>query len=114
MKQKITQLNEWLAVQITRWFSTMMCFYLCVLYSLAAALPHLAHYQPQMLYWSNAVQLSALPVLGLGQIVLSRAAEKRAMEDHDAIAQDHQIIMEQLEELRQVHEELRKMVTKVV
>ena len=94
--------NEWLAVQITQWFSTMACFYVCVVYSLAAALPHLAKFQPQMLYWSNAVQLSALPVLGLGQIVLSRAAERRAEEDHAAI-------MEELQELKQLRADMNEL-----
>jgi hypothetical protein len=38
-----------------------------------------------MLYWSNTVQLWSLPLLMVGQNVMGRASEKRALETHDAV-----------------------------
>ncbi|WP_051966890.1 hypothetical protein [Kitasatospora mediocidica] len=80
---RLSVLDDTLAARATRAFGSMPAFYLLTLYGLLPlALPSA---QTTLLYWSNCVQLIALPLLMVGQNVLGRAAEQRANETHDAV-----------------------------
>lgn len=83
--KKIRGVNESLAAWGTRTFGTMFVFWICFFYGLIAVLPSLSKYQSVMLYWSNWVQLWALPLLMVGGIVLNRASEARAEKDHRTV-----------------------------
>ncbi|MEY9944878.1 hypothetical protein [Kitasatospora sp. GAS1066B] len=79
----MSRINDLVAARATRAFGSMPATYALAGYCLLPlAVPGA---RDQLLYWSNAVQLVALPLLMVGQAVLSRAAEARATETHDAV-----------------------------
>ncbi len=86
-KDEHAGLNGRLAVFITRKFGTMGAFYVLVIWMfgwmmLATAGFWLFRQDPYpftfLLFLSNLVQLFALPILAVGQQVLSRASDKQA------------------------------------
>jgi uncharacterized membrane protein len=79
--------NGWLATLITKGFGSMWAFYVLVIWMFAWMLLAsigfwLFKYDQYpftfLLFLSNLVQLWALPVLAVGQQVLSRASDKQA------------------------------------
>lgn len=97
------KLNKWLGVKITIAFSTMWAFYMFVAYGLIPLI--WPQYQDKILYWSNFLQLIALPALAVGAAVLSEKAEQREQETHDAV-------MNELSEIKSMHEELQQYISK--
>lgn len=93
--------NEWIARKSTLVFGTMWMFYAFYLYGLLPLIPSLSKYENAFFYWSGWVQLWALPLLMVGQVVLGRAAEERAESDHETL-------LTQFAELRQFHEERKQ------
>jgi uncharacterized membrane protein len=91
--------NGWLAALITKSFGSMWAFYVLVLWMFAwmffASIGFSVFKFDQypftfLLFLSNLVQLWALPVLAVGQQVLSRASDRRALqtyEDTEAVLQ---------------------------
>jgi uncharacterized membrane protein len=91
--------NGWLAALITRAFGSMWAFYVLVLWMFAwMFLASIGFWIFQydkypftfLLFLSNLVQLWALPVLAVGQQVLSRASDKQALQtyqDAEAVLQ---------------------------
>ena len=100
----IKRLNEWLAIRATLALGTMWCAYafvvLCMVPVLAPAIMN------QVLYVSNCFQLVFLPLLMVGQNLLGRNAETRAQQDHEAI-------MAELGEVKEIHAETHKLVVRV-
>ena len=103
-RERLSRWNENIAIWGTEHFGTMMVTYLFILYGLAAALPCLTSYQPQMLYWSNTIQLCSLPLLMVGQRIASNRLQKgekermeiqerRALEDHTHLVDIHEVIL---------------------
>lgn len=92
--------NERLAVQATRAFGTMWAFYVLTCYGLLPLLFPTAI--NALLYWSNVVQLIALPLLAVGQAVLGRAAERRADETHDTVMEELAIAREERAAFKQL------------
>lgn len=86
----VRRFNEWFAVHATRTFGTMWAFYLLLVYGMLPLLFPSA--LTTLLYWSNCVQLVALPLLAVGQGVLGRAAERQARETHDAVLEELQLL----------------------
>jgi hypothetical protein len=84
--------NEALAVKGTMLFGSMWTFYLFTAYGLLGAFPCFAGYKDALLYWSNWIQLWALPLLMVGGIVLNRATERRAEQDHEVILKEFDLI----------------------
>ena len=83
--------NEHLAIRITRMFGTMWMFYLLVAWMLVwICLASIGFWKFKddpypftfLLFLSNLIQLWALPVLAVGQQVLSRAADKQASQTY--------------------------------
>jgi hypothetical protein len=95
----IQKINEFVAARATLLMSTMWCVYVFLIWSLLPlAFPHL---QAVVFYVSGGViQLVALPLIMVGQDVLSRKSETRAQEDHDTI-------MAAFEEIKAMHKELQ-------
>jgi hypothetical protein len=95
----VNAINERVAVRSTIIFGSIWMFYLFFLYGFLPLLPQLAHYQDKFLYWGSWVQLWALPLLMVGGIVLNRSTERRAAEDHETL-------MGELAEIKEMHSEL--------
>jgi hypothetical protein len=95
----VAAVNERIAVMSTLIFGSMWTFYLFFLYGFLPLLPKLAPYQDRFLYWGSWIQLWALPLLMVGGIVLNRASERRAAEDHETL-------MAELAEIKTIHAEL--------
>lgn len=109
IRHRIQKGNELLAARCTQLFGTMGMFYLFIAYS---TLPMFdpGHSDKYLLY-SNAVQLVALPLLMVGSIVLGRDAEKRAQQDHQTLLENHQAMLDEMAELRTLHQETHQLVT---
>lgn len=89
--------NAWLAASATQRIGTMWCCYVLTTFCL---LPVLFPQQRELLlYVSNCMQLVFLPLIMVGNSVLSRSSEQRA-------AQDHEAIMAALAELKKIDGEL--------
>jgi len=81
--------NGWLAAAITKGFGSMWAFYVLVFWmfawmvfaSIGFSIFRFDKYPfTFLLFLSNLVQLWALPVLAVGQQVLSRASDKQALQ----------------------------------
>ena len=83
--RRIKKYDERFAAWGTKAFGTMLFFWVCFFYGLLPLVPALHKHEADLLYWSNWVQLWALPLLMVGNIVLSREATRRDLKDHDAI-----------------------------
>lgn len=106
---KISLFNEWLAKRATLVFGTMWMFYGFFIYGLLPLVKPLAQFQSQIFYWSGWVQLWALPLLMVGQIVLGRDSEKRAQQDHETLMAEFDSQKEELKLLREENAELRSL-----
>lgn len=100
----IKRINEWLALRITLLLGTMWCAYAFIVLCLGPIFaPKLMN---EILYVSNCFQLVFLPLLMVGQNLLGRNAEKRAQQDHEAI-------MAELAEVKQIHAETHQMFVRI-
>lgn len=109
---RVANLNERVAASSTVWFGSMWTTYLFFLYGFLPLFPALKPYQGQFLYWGSWIQLWALPLLMVGGIVLNRATERRAAEDHEtlmleldeikALKDDMDALKQSLDEIKQV------------
>lgn len=79
--------NDQIAVWGTGAFSSMWCFYVFFLYGFLPLIK--PGWQNTLLYWSNSVQLWALPLIGVGTVVLGRSMNRRADETHDTVITAH-------------------------
>jgi hypothetical protein len=103
--EKVSKLNDTIALRSNQIFATMGFFWFCLIFSLIplkwpASLPFVQYAS------SGVLQLIALPLLGVGTILAARAADKLGKEQHDAVMEtvnDMHILMT---ELHQLHLEL--------
>src|ERR1039457_6557426 len=63
MTAKINQINETLALYLTKAFGTMWTCYVFMVYGVLPAFAILHPYRESFLYWSNWVQLWSLPLI---------------------------------------------------
>ena len=109
--------NEALAARGTLLFGSMWTFYAFFVWGLLAFVPALAQWKDIILLISSAwIQLWALPLLMVGGVVLNRASEKRAAEDHEVIRQEFDLlksnqrqIQEELETARQTRDSMHEL-----
>ena len=87
----VRRLNDWVALKLSAAFFTMGTFWT---FLLLAFLPLLwpASLTAVQFLSSGVIQLVALPLLGVSSIILGRAAEARAKQDHEAIMEEVQIL----------------------
>jgi len=80
----LRRFNEWIALHLGDFFSTMACFWL---FNLVALFPFIwpASLQIAQYVSSGYLQLVALPLLAVVTRLTGRAAESRAQQDHLAI-----------------------------
>lgn len=106
---RVADLNERVASSATILFGSMWTFYLFFLYGFLPTLPALSKYQDKFLYWGSWVQLWALPLLMVGGIVLNRATERRAAEDHETLMLE----LETLKALRSDMDDLKQSLAEI-
>jgi hypothetical protein len=90
MIAKIIQINEALAVWLTKAFGAMWICYAFMVYGLLPAFAIFHPYQDAFLYWSNWIQLWSLPLILVGTNILGRDAEERSKLDHEKLAKSYE------------------------
>jgi hypothetical protein len=114
---RIGRLNAAVAVKITRIVGTMYCAYVFTLIALVALPAAIEQGSVTVLVnWlsSNFLQLVLLPIIIVGQNVISAAQDARAEADHETLTALHQMSKQQLEILEgqnQILDLLQKKVT---
>ena len=105
-------LNTWLAVNITKSVGTMWAAYVFTLIAIVGAVAVLT----QNLFWTaltalvsqTFLQLVLLPIIIVGQNVISASQDARAEQDHLTLTTLHTINVQQLEILKQHREMLER------
>jgi uncharacterized membrane protein len=101
----INKFNEWLAAKITNMVSTMWCAYAFAIIALIS-LPSAIHGGiATLVAWTaqTFLQLVLLSIIMVGQDVLSKKSELRAQ-------QDHETILKEFTEIKEMHAELHSLV----
>jgi hypothetical protein len=97
------RINASIAVRITKIVGTMYCAYVFTLIALVA-LPTAIQdgHITVLINWisSNFLQLVLLPIIIVGQNVISEAQDRRAEADHKTLTALHQMNVQQLEILK--------------
>ena len=102
--------NAWLAVRITKVVGTMYCAYVFTILAFVALPSAIAQGSPTVLVnWlsSNFLQLILLPIIIVGQNVISTAQDVRAEADHETLTALNQMNIQQLEILKTQEEILK-------
>jgi hypothetical protein len=86
----VSKINDVLATRITMLVGSIWAFYAFVIFGLTPLL--WPHYEQQILYWSNFLQLVFLPVITVGTAIMSRGIEERAVEDHKTIRREFALV----------------------
>ena len=94
--------NESFARRATLVFGTMWAFYACTFYGLLPL--GFPADTVTILYWSNFLQLIALPLLMVGTNILGRDSERRALETHDAVMEEVAGVRELVADLHAKHD----------
>lgn len=122
VRQEQIGLNGKLAVGITKMFGSMWMFYGLIAWMLVwmalatigfGAFKHDPYPFPFLLFLTNLVSLSALPILAVGQQVLSRASDKQAeqtFKDAEAILS----LQDEVHRLIKINNELTEEIHKAV
>lgn len=84
----MNKINRTIAKKATLIFGTVWVCYLFMLYGFISLFPGMARFQAQLLFWSNWVQLWSLPLIIVGQNILSEESERRSVETHDAVMRE--------------------------
>jgi len=96
----IGRLNAAIAVRITRIVGTMYCAYVFTVIALFALPAAIEQGSPTVLVnWlsSNFLQLVLLPIIIVGQNVISAAQDARAEADHETLTALHQMSAQQIQ-----------------
>ena len=104
MKIDLQRLNDRIALQTTVLMGSMGCVYAFIVLMLVPIWVH-ALYNP-IFYASSAISLIALPIIMVGNALLGKNAEVRA-------TQDHETLMAEMAELKEMHQELRELVARL-
>ena len=101
-------INEKISIWGTKAFSSMWTFWAFFVWGLLGMMPGLpAHITAFILMVSSAfIQLWALPLLAVGNALLSKKTESRA-------EKDHKMIMAELTEVRNMHHDIKKLLEKI-
>ena len=94
------RLNAAIAVRITKIVGTMYCAYVFTLIALVALPAAIQQGSPTVLVnWlsSNFLQLVLLPIIIVGQKVISAAQDARAEADHETLTVLHQMSVQQIQ-----------------
>ena len=97
------RVNAWVAVRITKIVGTMYCAYVFTVIAVVALPSAIQQGSPTVLVnWlsSNFLQLVLLPIIIVGQNVISAAQDARAEADHETLTALHQMSEQQLKILK--------------
>jgi hypothetical protein len=97
---RLGRVNAWLAVRITKVVGTMYCAYIFTVIAFVALPSAIQQGSPTVLVnWmsSNFLQLVLLPIIIVGQNVISTAQDARAAADHETLTALHQMNVQQLQ-----------------
>ena len=97
------RVNAWLALRITKIVGTMYCAYVFTILAFVALPSAIQQGSPTVLVnWlsSNFLQLVLLPIIIVGQNVISTAQDARAEADHETLTALNQMNIQQLEILK--------------
>lgn len=91
LMDRINAINEVIALRVTLTISTMWCVYV---FALMVSIPlFFPMTTPVIMFLSSSfLQLIFLPLILVGQNLLSRASEQRAAQDHDMIVAELEIL----------------------
>ena len=104
-REQIKKFNDMVALRITLSMGTIWCVYAFFLLSMMPLLT--PDWTNIIMYVSSTViQLVALPAIMVGQQLLNENSEKRAQ-------QDHETILAQFEEIKELHEHIDDILTHV-
>jgi hypothetical protein len=103
--EKVSKLNDAIALRSNQIFATMGFFWFCLIFSLLplrwpAAMPFVQYAS------SGVLQLIALPLLGVGTILAAKSSDKLAQEQHDAVMETVTNMHTLMTEIHQLHVEL--------
>jgi hypothetical protein len=107
--------NAWLALKITKIVGTMYCAYVFTVIAFVALPSAISQGSPTILVnWlsSNFLQLVLLPIIIVGQNVISTAQDKRAEADHETLTALHTMNVQQLQILNTQQQILELLKTK--
>ena len=103
-------LNERIAIFMTKWFGTMYMFWAFCIWAILPLIPSLTQYKDYILYISSGfIQLVALPLLMVGQRLLNKESEERAMQDHIIINEQFKALNELVLELKDLHKDTHRL-----
>ncbi|MDD2704873.1 MAG: hypothetical protein PHU07_06020 [Acidocella sp.] len=113
LREKLSRLNDQIAIRANAIFATMGFFWFCLILTLLplkwpATMPFVQYAS------SGVLQLVALPLLGVGTLLAARASDRLAKEQHDAVMETVNDVREMLGELHQLHLDLRIKVSEVL
>jgi capsule polysaccharide export protein KpsE/RkpR len=90
--------NDWVAIKLSKVFSTMECFWIfCIIALIAVVFPRLLAVDT---YVSTSLQLVALPLIGA--TLIGRVAELRAQQDHEALMEELEIVKDTQKEVHEM------------
>lgn len=80
MKEKLTILNNKIAIKLTYFFGTMSMFWMAFVWAILPLIPALSSYKDMILYVSaGIIQLVALPLIMVGSKLLSQQPTAKAI-----------------------------------
>jgi hypothetical protein len=111
--EKLSKLNDQIAIRSNQVFATMGFFWFCLVFSLLplrwpATMPFVQYAS------SGVLQLIALPLLGVGTLLAARSSDRLAKEQHDAVMETVNDMHLLMTELHQLHQELNLKVTEAI
>ncbi|MDR3505001.1 MAG: hypothetical protein P4L52_02030 [Acidocella sp.] len=113
LPDKLSWLNDQIAIRANAVFATMGFFWFCLILTLLplkwpATMPFVQYAS------SGVLQLVALPLLGVGTILAARSSDQLAKEQYDAVMETVNDVRQMLSELHQLHLELNIRVNEVL
>ena len=113
LKQKLSWLNDQIAVHANAIFATMGFFWFCLIFSLLplkwpASMPFVQYAS------SGVLQLIALPLIGVGTILAARSSDAQGKEQHDAVMETVESMRQLMGEIHQLHIDLHVKIGEVL
>ena len=112
---KINRFNDELAIKITNGVGTMWCAYAFAALALIS-LPDAIHGGvATLIAWiaQTFLQLVLLSIIMVGQSVSSKANEAAAIKAEQRAQQDHEAIMTEVSEIKEMHDDMKTLLSEV-
>lgn len=102
--------NESIAIFMTKWFGTMYMFWAFCKWAILPLIPVLSQYKDYILYISSGfIQLVALLLLMVGQQLLSKESEERAIQDHITLNKQFKSLNDLIIEIKDLHKDTHRL-----